>query len=106
MVKDNIKTPTEAKAKITTNHEEIKKWAEERGGRPATIRGTGKENEPGLLRIDFPGYGSEEKLQEITWDEFFEKFEKEELAFLYQEETKGGKQSRFNKIISRDTAKK
>lgn len=54
MVKDNIKTPTEAKAKITTNHEEIKKWAEERGGRPATIRGTGKENEPGLLRIDFP----------------------------------------------------
>ncbi|TLD40162.1 MAG: 1,4-alpha-glucan branching enzyme [Candidatus Jettenia ecosi] len=53
-----------------------------------------------------PFYGGEEKLQEITWDEFFEKFEKEELAFLYQEETKGGKQSRFNKIISRDTAKK
>ena len=29
--------------KITTNHEEIRKWAEARGGKPATVKRT--ENE-------------------------------------------------------------
>ena len=29
-----------AGSKITTDHDEIRKWAEERGGRPATVRST------------------------------------------------------------------
>ncbi len=94
------------KSKTTTDHEVIRRWAEERGGRPVTVRGTGKENEPGVLRIDFPGYSGEERFQEISWEEFFKKFDKEGLVFLYQEETKNGEKSRFNKIISHETAKK
>jgi ferritin-like metal-binding protein YciE len=88
-------------AKTTTDHDEIRRWAEERNGSPATVKGTGKRGEPGLLRIDFPGYSGQGSLQKIEWDEFFDKFESEKLAFLYQVKTKGGKRSNFNKLISR-----
>ncbi len=91
-------------AKTTTDHETIKQWVEERGGSPATVIGTGKEGEAGLLRIDFPGYSGEGKLQHISWDEFFQKFEESKLAFLYQDEIHG-KTSRFNKLVSRTSSK-
>jgi hypothetical protein len=90
-------------SKITTDHEEIRRWAEERGGKPARVKGTGERGDPGLLRIDFPGYSGEESLIEISWEEFFKKFEENRLAFLYQETTKDGQISRFNKLISRDS---
>jgi hypothetical protein len=89
-------------SKSTTDHEVIKRWTEERGGKPATVRGTGEEEEAGVLRIDFPGYGGENSLQEISWEEFFDKFEEKKLAFLYQEKTSGGDESRFFKFVSRD----
>lgn len=87
-------------SKTTTDHQEIRRWADERGGVPASVRGTGN-SEAGVLRIDFPGVGAEESLQEISWEEFFDKFEKERLAFLYQEETKSGDTSRFFKLVNR-----
>jgi hypothetical protein len=90
-------------AKTTTDHDEIRHWVEERGGHPATVKETEKNCEPGVLRIDFPGYSGEESLEEITWDHFFDKFEHEKLAFLYQDETSGGKTSRFSKLIQRDS---
>lgn len=89
---------------VTTDHDFIKQWVEERGGRPATVKATGDKKEPGILRIDFPGYSGEQELEEISWLEFFDKFEEANLAFLYQEETSGGEQSRFSKFISRDSA--
>lgn len=89
-------------SKTTTDHETIRRWAEERGGKPATVRGTGGDEEAGILRIDFPGYGGEQSLEEISWEEFFEKFEEKKLAFLYQEETSGGEESRFFKFVSRE----
>ncbi len=91
-------------AKVTTDHEEIKQWVEERGGHPARVKGTEKGDGGGLLRIDYPGFSGEDTLEVITWDEFFEAFDNNDLAFLYQEETKGGKESRFSKLISRDSA--
>ena len=89
-----------SESKTTTDHDEIRRWVEGRGGKPASVKGTGGE-EPGVLRIDFPGRGDEDSLKEISWDEFFDKFEKENLAFLYQEETKGGNESRFFKFVER-----
>jgi hypothetical protein len=87
---------------VTTDHEEIRRWVEQRGGHPATVRRTeGKGHEPGILRIDYPGYSGRESLQEISWDGFFDKFEKEKLAFLYQDETARGDCSRFSKLIAR-----
>ncbi|MDQ3890665.1 MAG: hypothetical protein M3312_08990, partial [Actinomycetota bacterium] len=62
-------------SKTTTDHDEIRRWVEERGGRPASVKGTGDGDDAGILRIDFPGVGDETSLEEIGWDEFFEKFE-------------------------------
>ena len=87
-----------SEAKVTTDHDEIREWVEERGGHPARVKGTE------LLRIDYPGFSGEQKLEEISWDEFFKAFEENNLAFLYQEETKDGKQSRFSKLVDRDKA--
>ena len=89
-------------SRITTDHEEIRQWAENRGGQPACVRGTGDEDDAGVLRIDFPGYSGEQSLEPITWDEFFEKFDESNLALLYQDETRDGQQSRFNKLVNRD----
>ena len=93
---------THHQSKTTTNHKTIRKWAEERGARPATVKSTeGKDGEARLLRLDFPGYSGTCSLVEITWEEFFEKFEEAKLAFEYQEETAEGEKSNFNKILSR-----
>ena len=89
--------------KTTYNHEEIRKWAEERGGKPTHVKGTGGPDDPGILRIDFPGYSGEGKLEPISWDEFFEKFDEQELALVYQDVTADGAKSNFNKIVSRST---
>ncbi|MDX1993196.1 MAG: hypothetical protein SF029_12455 [bacterium] len=89
-------------SKTTTDHDEIRKWTEARGGTPSTVRRTAKDGEPGVLRINFPGYSGEDSLEEISWEDFFEKFEESELAFLYQEKTAGGEESRFFKLVKRD----
>ncbi len=99
-----------AGAKITTDHDEIRNWAEERGGRPASVRSThgqgrGKSG-TGIIRIEFPDApnSKHDALEEISWEEFFEKFDESDLALLYQEETAGGEKSNFNKLIGRETA--
>lgn len=94
-------------AKVTTDHDEIRRWVEERGGVPACVKGTGGKGDPGMLRIDFPGFGGEESLQEIDWDTWFEAFEANELAFLHQDTVeKGGQTSRFNKLVARETVER
>lgn len=91
----------ESQAGATTDHTVIQQWVEARGGNPATVKGTEHGDHVGVLRIDFPGYSGAGTLEEISWDEFFEKFEEAKLAFLCQEETKGGKESRFYRLASR-----
>jgi hypothetical protein len=83
----------------TTDHKAIKKWAEERDGRPATVRATEEDGHAGILRIDFGP--PEDRLEEIDWNEFFRKFDESNLAFLYQERTNDGKLSRFHKSVRR-----
>ncbi len=89
-----------SQATTTTDHDEIRRWAEERGGRPSVVR-TG-QGPGGILRFDFGE--QEESLEEISWDEFFETFDESNLAFLYQEQTSDGEESRFNKFVSRENA--
>jgi hypothetical protein len=95
-----------SETKQTTDHQKIRSWVEERGGKPAAVKGTGSGDDPGILRIDFPGYTGEESLRQISWQQFFDKFEKERLAFLFQEETKNGHDSRFSKLTNREQAEK
>lgn len=96
-----------ARANRTIDHDEIRTWVEQRGGHPARVKGTGGRKgagDPGMLRIDFPGYSGEGTLEAIEWDRFFREFEDNRLAFLYQDETEDGKQSRFNKLVQREPA--
>ena len=93
---------TTGNTKTTTDHEEIRRWVEARGGKPATVRGTCNGDEAGVLRIDFPGGAGEDQLEHISWNEWFEKFDENQLAFLYQEEKASGEDSTFFKLVSRD----
>ena len=88
----------------TTDHETIRRWVEKRGGHPARVKGTGARGDAGLLRIDYPDYSGEETLERISWDDFFRKFDEANLAFLYQERTADGKESRFSKLVDRSEA--
>lgn len=88
-----------AETRRTTDHETIRKWAEERAGVPATVRGTESDGEPGALRIDFPGGAGEESLEHISWDEWFEKFDENDLCFRYQEHKASGEGSTFFRLL-------
>jgi hypothetical protein len=94
-------TTTEYEARTTTDHKTIQKWAEERGGRPATVKATEEDGHAGILRIDFDP--KQKSLDVIDWDEFFQKFEESKLAFLYQDHTKDGGLSRFHKFVHRSS---
>ena len=93
-----------ASAEPVTDRKRIQQWAEERGAKPSCVKGTGGKNDAGMIRLDFPGYSGGDSLQEISWDEWFEAFEANGLALLIQEETADGKQSNFNKLVSREKA--
>jgi hypothetical protein len=90
-----------ALTKVTRDHEEIRKWVEERGGIPSEVEGTENNGEPGVLRFKFPNAPNarDEKLKEISWDEFFRKFDEKGLALVYEERTADGKLSYFNKLV-------
>jgi hypothetical protein len=93
-------------SKITTDHNQIRKWVEDRGGHPARVKGTGPAGESGggVLRIDYPGYSGDDALEEITWEQFFDQFDKAGLSFLYQDKLESGETSRFSKLIDRNSA--
>ncbi len=71
---------------------------------PALVRGTEQKNSPGVLRIDFPGGAGEDQLEHVSWDEWFDAFDSNKLALLYQEQKSSGEDSTFNKLVNRDNA--
>lgn len=81
----------------TIDHDEIRRFAEERDARPAVVRGTD------IIRLDFPGFSGEESLEEIDWDDWFERFDDSNLALIYQEKLRSGQRSNFNKLVGRET---
>lgn len=90
-----------SETRTTTDHQEIRRWVEEHGGKPARVAGTGDGDDAGVLRIDFPGGADEDRLEHITWDEWFRKFDEEGLAFLYQDRKADGSDSTFFKLVNR-----
>jgi hypothetical protein len=83
----------------TRSPEVVRAWAEERGGRPATVPGTEHEGRPGVLRITLARQGNGE-LAEIDWDAWFAPFNERQLVFIYQETTSDGDQSNFFRLDS------
>lgn len=90
-----------SKTSTTTDHDEIREWVEQNGGKPASVKDTAQGQDPGVLRIDFPGGAGEDSLKQISWEDWFEKFEKNKLAFLYQAEKASGEPSTFFKLVER-----
>jgi hypothetical protein len=90
-------------SRVLTDHDEIRRWAEERDARPSAVQRTHTDDSVGIIRLDFPGYSGENSLEEIEWDEWFDKFDDNNLALIVQDETAGGERSNFNKIVSRDS---
>lgn len=97
-----------ALSKTTKDHDEIRHWAEARNAVPSEVASTHADGEAGILRFQFPR--SQQKkdaaLKEISWEEFFEKFDENNLELLYQEKTASGRQSNFNKLIHPESEKK
>jgi hypothetical protein len=87
---------------VTVDRDEIRRWADERGGEPAVVKGV-RGPGPGIITLDFPGYAGGDKLRHVSWDEWFDKFEQSSLAFIYQEKTARGVRSNFNKLVSRES---
>lgn len=90
-----------SETRTTTDHGEIRRWVEEREGVPASVRGTETAGEAGVLRIDFPGGAGEDDLEHISWDNWFAKFDDNELAFVYQEHKASGEDSTFFRLVNR-----
>ena len=86
-----------ASAEKITDHKKIREWAEHRGGRPSKVKDVAGGG--GILRFDFQD--PDDKLEEISWDEFFKIFEEHKLALLEQEKTASGAESRFAKFVNR-----
>jgi hypothetical protein len=87
-----------------TDHEEIQRWAEERGAQPACVKGTGRsKNDVGMIRLEFPNAPrrKDEGLKPISWEDWFKQFEENHLALVT---TSGRQKSNFNKLVSRDRA--
>lgn len=94
---------TEGSATTTTDHDEIRKWVEERGGKPSIVKDTADNGREGaMVRIDFdePGGNDDTGLEHVSWDRFFKIFDDNELAFLRQDLP----DSRFNKFVQRESA--
>ena len=88
-------------AETTTDHDTIRKWAEKHKGKPAAVERTHSDEDVGIIRIMFPEapHSEHDALTEISWEEFFEEFEKKELALLYEPD------GMFSKLIGRDLSK-
>lgn len=93
--------------KTTINHDEIKRWVEMRRGRPQIIDAPDATGDQVSIRIDFPGkederYGVSDWAKYVTWDEFFEVFERQKLAFSYSEDRDIEDFSRAYRFIKRE----
>ncbi len=75
--------------RTTSNHGEIQRWAQERGGQPAVIdHPNARADKPGI-RIDFPGKRDDaikDITHPVTWDEFFAVFEEQQLLLTYEDD--------------------
>jgi hypothetical protein len=68
--------------KLTADHAEIRRWVEEHGGRPGLVA---TDDGRDRLAVTFDATG----VRRVSWDEFFERFDRESLAFAYDPDANG-----------------
>lgn len=86
---------------ITTDRKEIMDWAKERGGEPACFLETDEAEVEPRLRINFANDEMDERIQEMTWERFFEELDNRKLAFKYKNINEDGRSSQYCEFISR-----
>ena len=84
-----------AQGKITTDRNVIEKWAKARHGWPAIVRTATNVGVEMALSIVFPDGEDRESANKISWEEFFEKFDQQNLVFMYREKDPNQKLSRY-----------
>ncbi|QQG43859.1 MAG: hypothetical protein HYW86_03200 [Candidatus Roizmanbacteria bacterium] len=88
--------------RITRNHKEIKNWVQDRNGIPTVIKDEEIINEEDRLSFDFLNNGRNDRLEKITWTDFFRKFDSECLALVYEDKIFKGEESHRFKFIKID----
>jgi hypothetical protein len=97
----STKVLNQGTSRITINHDTIRDWIEDRNGYPAAVKSISSSDDPNPLRVEFSGYRGNEWLQPISWQAFFDYFEDQNLAFLYQDSASDGTLSRFYRFVPR-----
>ena len=94
----------DSETRTTTDHDEIREWVQARQGFPAAVRGTGNDDamnfDPGELRIDVSNGAGEDGLIPLSWDDWFDKFDREQLAFVYQEGKTSGDDATYYELVA------
>jgi len=69
----------------TTDNDEIRTWIEDHGGVPVFRKGVieNGEESPEMLHVCFGQVSPD--MEEMDWNEFFERFENENLALVYDD---------------------
>ena len=62
---------------------------------------TGLVGDEGALAIHFPRFRKSDDLEEISWEDFFSDFEKDNLDFLSQDKKANGAMSTFYQLVAR-----
>jgi hypothetical protein len=58
-----------SETKTTTDGDEIRRWVEDHGGTPASVKSTASDDDDaGVLRIDFPGGAGEDEQAHLIRD--------------------------------------
>ncbi|RIQ18319.1 hypothetical protein [Jiangella rhizosphaerae] len=86
---------------VTRDHEVIRRWAESRGAVPAgTPDVTGAAVSPSTLQLAMPG--ADARADEVSWDRWFESFDRYDLRFQYREAEADGTTSTYWSLDASD----
>jgi hypothetical protein len=93
-------------SRLSVDHDEIKQWAEKHQARPVLIDDPKAGSDEPMIRLDFPGLFDNQdiaptKTKEIDWSEFFDLFEKLDLAFVFTDQTNPEDLSESFKFVKR-----
>ena len=82
----------------TTNHKEIRHWAESHSAAPAEILPLLVDSEPALLRVMLRAQIEDHaNARALPWEEFFARFDALGLTFVYDDDSTG-----YNEILQRE----
>jgi hypothetical protein len=80
---------------VTTDHDEIQRWAAHRHARPVRSFSTGE------VRLDLPADDAPAIERPVDWEEWFRTFDARKLAFLYIVRQADGEVPTHNELVAR-----